>query len=187
MFEDLTNMKVFDSSSNNISQFPESLFENMEDIKTINLSNNAIEKIETNSFQGLKKFSNLDLSFNALDRDNFLWPIVGLKYLNLSHNSYKQINVSVLDNLDVAIVHTNPFSCEWLVNEMKFAPNHIKFGVDFTTHSKENALRLPGIQCFERDGTKNKIIVMETEKEVEDRPDGVRSTKFSKKEINNKL
>lgn len=50
-------------------------------------------------FSGLK-LRRLDLSCNLLSSDNFLWPsTVDIKYLNLTHNQYKLINESVLENV----------------------------------------------------------------------------------------
>lgn len=164
MFKDCIALKVFDLSANNLTSLPENLFEFMLNVEMVNLSRNSFEMLPSFVFQRLKKLTNLDLAHNQLTEDNFLWPIMNLKFLNISFNLYREVNISVLETLDGVRIFENPLDCDWLVMEMSYSPKHIQFGRDFVTGSREIALRLPGIQCFEKDGSLNKVILLDADK-----------------------
>lgn len=167
MFQDFGNVKVFDLSVNNISEIPERLFESIQEVERLNFSSNSITEIDTFAMQGLKKLVNIDLSHNELDSDKFLWPVFGLKVLNITHNNFKTINTSVLQDLMEAKLWSNPWECRWLVEEMLFSSN-IKFGRDYVIEYKDKALNVPGIQCFEDNGVERSVIVLKIDREVEE-------------------
>lgn len=162
MFVDFTNLKHLDFANNFITLLPNKIFESMQLLEFINFSNNSLKQIETNVFQELKKLTILDLSYNNLSLDNFMWPVIDLKYLNLTYNAYKHINVSVLENL-VADLYGNPFDCEFLIEEINSSTSqNIHFGKEYKVKSKGDFLKLPGLQCFEANtGAEHKIIVLE--------------------------
>ena len=162
MFVDFTNLKHLDFANNLITILPNKIFESMQLLELINFSNNTLEQIETHVFEELKKLTILDLSYNNLSLDNFMWPIINLKYLNLTYNAYKHINVSVLENI-VADLYGNPFDCEFLVEEINFSiSRNIHFGKDYKIKSKGDFIKLPGIQCYEANtDVEHKIIVLE--------------------------
>ena len=67
-------------------------------LKSLKLNNNSLTSIDDAAFVDLR-LKLLDLSFNRLSSDNFLWPsTVNIEFLNLTHNEYKLINASLLDN-----------------------------------------------------------------------------------------
>lgn len=82
-----------------MTQLDGKLFTSMTQLRSLKLNNNNLTSIDDAAFTDLK-LELLDLSFNHLSSDNFLWPSsIDIKFLNLTHNEYKIINASVLDNV----------------------------------------------------------------------------------------
>lgn len=168
-----------DLSSNQIKHLPDQIFNSTLSLDSIKLNNNSLETIDDAVFAELK-VKKLDLSCNRLSSDNFLWSAVNIDYLNLTYNSYGEINASVLENTMTDLwgeLHFislkifkylgnlfigNPFICEWLVNE-GLASKNVRLGKNYVVDSKLNVLKAEGIQCFERSGmNEQKLIVVES-------------------------
>lgn len=162
-------LKYFDISSNNLTTILDNLFESTKRLVYVNISGNKIEDIETNAFKELNLHS-IDLSYNKLSNDGFLWFITSLQYLNLSHNNYKRINLSILKNLQYAEMYDNPWDCQWLVHELVYTSSEgaIGFGRSYIVPQRQGILRVPGIQCFDIDGSEKRLIVLDTEKAKEE-------------------
>jgi Leucine-rich repeat (LRR) protein len=161
MFTDLSNIKYFDLSNNNLTFIADQLFEYLLNIKYLNLSHNQIEEIDRTSFENLPKLNNLDLSNNQLMGDDFLWPIFGLNHLNLSHNQFKSLNTSMLDNLDVVEVVGNPWDCKWLMAELMQPSKRLNYGQEYVVSTKKKTLNVPGVECWEADDTKKFIVILD--------------------------
>jgi Leucine rich repeat len=161
MFADCSSMKYFDLSNNNLTFIADNLFEYASQIKHLNLSHNQIEDIDQTAFEGLPKLRNLDLAANRLASDSFLWPIVGLAYLNLSHNAYRSVNMSLMDHLEVTELAGNPWDCQWLMAVLMVASKRLNFGRDYLVETKQKVVNVPGVACWEEPNVQKFIIVMD--------------------------
>jgi Leucine-rich repeat (LRR) protein len=101
-FTDFGFLQYLDLSSNNIIHLPNKTFETMSQLKSIKLNNNSLATIDDGVFSELK-LNLLDLSCNQISNDNFLWPSLDIEYLNLTFNEYKEINSSVLENIETEL------------------------------------------------------------------------------------
>lgn len=97
MFKEFGSLIHLDLSNNQIKLLPDQIFRSTLSLESIKLNNNSLETIDDVVFAELK-LKLLDLSCNRLSSDNFLWPAVNIDYLNLTYNSYGEINASVLEN-----------------------------------------------------------------------------------------
>lgn len=163
-------LKYFDLSANNLTIVTGELFEFMPKLISLNMSRNGLEEVDTNAMKDLEHLRSLDLSFNRLSHDSFLWPIAELRYLNLSHNQYMRVNMSIFHNVIYAEMYDNPFDCQWLINEMAHLSSDgaIAFGRSYIVTHNKGVLSVPGIQCYDMDGTKRDLIVLDTEKAKEE-------------------
>lgn len=160
-----------DLSCNNLTEINNDLFAFITKIKMLNLSRNQIDDIDDNAFKTLNHLTSLDLSFNRLTNDGFLWPTTEqLQYLNMSNNNYKHVNMSLLHGLTIGEMLDNPWDCQWLVHEMIHASVNgvIHFGRDYVLEHRHGLLLVPGVQCFNQDGIKHNLIVLDKEKANED-------------------
>lgn len=73
-------------------------FEQSAILVSIELNNNSLMSIGDSEFSGMK-LKLLDLSCNQLSTDNFLWAAVDIEFLNLTNNEYRELNASLLDNI----------------------------------------------------------------------------------------
>lgn len=61
----------------------------------------------------------------------------------------------------------NPFNCEWLMREVIELKN-VKLGRNYVAESRQNILKVEGIQCFEDDeANERRLIVVESKAKVE--------------------
>lgn len=177
MFTSFANLKYLDLSNNQISFLPDKVFASMSLLRSIKLNNNSVKSIDDAVLLNLK-LRHLDLSCNRLSSDNFLWPSVEIKYLNLTYNAFTEINASLLDNTVAdlwgetflltsrskrywIVFAGNPFDCEWLMKEI-LASKNIRLGENYVLASKQNVLQVGGIKCFEGNETEHKLIVIES-------------------------
>lgn len=111
LFTHFANLKFLDLSHNRISFVPAKTFGSMNMLLSIKLNNNTLLSMDDAVLSELK-LSHLDLSCNRLSSDNFLWPSAGIKYLNLTFNAYKEINASVLQDVETDLWGTlqSPFA-----------------------------------------------------------------------------
>ncbi|CAK8716701.1 hypothetical protein GCAAIG_06105 [Candidatus Electronema halotolerans] len=93
LFKELTNLKTFDLSFNQINDI--SFLKDMSYLQTLNLSLNQISDVS--SLKELYHLKTLNLSSNQISDISFLKDIVHLQWLNLSFNKIKDI--SFLKNL----------------------------------------------------------------------------------------
>ena len=161
ILKDFINLKNVDLSSNNITRIDDNLFDYTPKIAKLNMSKNAIEQIGDNAFSELTKMRKLDLSFNRISNDAFMWPIVGLEYLNLSYNQFKTFNVSILKGISDVKLFGNPWDCRFLLLELMDFPKNIHFGLDYVVESHVEMLKVPGIDCVDENERKRSIIVLE--------------------------
>lgn len=163
IFKDYSNVKYFDFSKNNLTTLANNLFEYMSNVEHLNLSKNGIQEIEPDVFMATKRLRQLDLAGNQLQNDGFLWPIIGLKNLNLSSNLFRSFNTSVLEDLDDVELKDNPWNCKWLLTELSFSSHRMHFGNLHNMNTLEpwNQDEISGIDCAENGRIKS-IIVLET-------------------------
>lgn len=111
LFTHFANLKFLDLSHNRISFVPAKTFGSMSMLLSIKLNNNTLLSMDDAVLSELK-LSHLDLSCNRLSSDNFLWPSAGIKYLNLTFNAYKEVNASVLQDVETDLWGTlqSPFA-----------------------------------------------------------------------------
>lgn len=100
MFRELTNLKFLDVGNNKISFIGDGTFNSMSILDSLKLNNNTLSVIDDYAFSELKLML-LDLSCNRLHSDNFLWAVVGIDYLNLTYNDFKELNASVFENIAI--------------------------------------------------------------------------------------
>jgi len=139
----------------------DNMFEYANQVKHLNLSHNQIEDIDRTAFEGLPKLRNLDLAANRLASDSFLWPIVGLTHLNLSHNAYKSLNTSLIDHFEVVELAGNGWDCQWLMAELMVAPKRLNFGQEYVVEANRKVYNVPGVVCWEEGDVQKFIIVMD--------------------------
>lgn len=187
LFTHFANLKFLDLGNNQITFVPDKTFSPMSLLLSIKLNNNSLLSMDDAVLSELK-LSHLDLSCNRLSSDNFLWPSAGIAYLNLTFNFYKEINVSVLrdvetdlwgehpalpffsllSSIEALLFAGNPFSCEWLVKEV-LASKNIRLGRDYILDSQHNVLKVAGIRCFDESGAnEQKLIVLEADPPMND-------------------
>lgn len=99
IFKELIYLKTLDLSNNHLVSLQDQLLNFTNLLEDVKLNNNSLESIDDNAFAELN-LKSLDLSCNLLTKDNFLWPAVNIKYLNLTYNRYQEINTTVLENVE---------------------------------------------------------------------------------------
>lgn len=92
----------------------------------------------------------LNLATNILSDDTFLENLSDIKSLNLSHNHYTSLNISLLSKIAEVELIGNYWLCSWLIPEL--VHNRIHSGVNFVLdehgwHHKFNALE--EIDCYD--------------------------------------
>lgn len=160
MFQDLSHLKQFDISNNNLTALKENVFKQVDNLESINLTKNLIHEIDSNIFSKLKKLKILDLSSNNLKSDNFL-PHDSLKYLNLSYNKYLSLNQSAVLDLEVELFG-NLWNCRWLLEKIvSESSNSYHFSKQYLVNTTDDVLHFDGIDCSddERGQMRNFIIV----------------------------
>jgi Leucine-rich repeat (LRR) protein len=168
MFADCLSMKYFDLSNNNLTFIADNMFEYANQVKHLNLSHNQIDDIDSAAFEGMPKLRNLDLAGNKLASDSFLWPIVGLTHLNLSHNAYRTLNTSLMDHPEVVELAGNRWDCQWLMAELMVAPRRLNFGQEYLVEAKQKEFNVPGVACWEEGDVQKFIIVMDRSQVMDD-------------------
>lgn len=187
LFTHFANLKFLDLGNNRITFVPDKTFSPMSLLLSIKLNNNSLLSMDDAVLSELK-LSHLDLSCNRLSNDNFLWPSAGIAYLNLTFNAFKEVNVSVLrdvetdlwgehpalpffrshSSIEALLFAGNPFSCEWLVKEV-LASKNIRLGRDYILDSQHNVMKVAGIRCFDESGAnEQKLIVLEADPQMND-------------------
>lgn len=160
MFQDLSHLKQFDISNNNLTVLKENVFEQAYNLESINLTKNYIHEIDSNIFSKLKKLKLLDLAYNNLKSDNFL-PHDSLKYLNLSYNKYSSLNESAVLDLDVELFG-NLWNCKWLLEKIVIeSSNSYHFSKEYVVNTTNDVLKFDIIDCSddERGQNRNLIII----------------------------
>ncbi|KAG5675192.1 hypothetical protein PVAND_005116 [Polypedilum vanderplanki] len=169
IFNDLGMLKLIDFSNNQIKEIlSDTVFRSTPLLKSIRLNGNLLQSINTTTFIGLK-LEQLDLSCNNLSSDNFLWPeAVEIAYLNLTFNAFSTINSSVLENIIVTDLYENPFTCEWLVEEI-FASKNVHYGRDYVVRSRHDLFEATGVACTDQHtNVVHRLIVLETGRDLND-------------------
>lgn len=159
MFQDLSHLKEFDISNNNLTDLKENVFEHVYNLESINLTKNSIYEIDSKIFLKLRKLKSLDLSYNNLKSDNFL-PHDSLKYLNLSYNKYSQLNESAIFDLEVELIG-NLWNCKWLLEKIVTeSSNSYHFSKQYLVNTTNEVLSFEGMDCTDDDKgqTRNFII-----------------------------
>lgn len=146
MFADLSHLKHFDISKNNLTFLKGNVFEQALNLESINLSKNSMDEIDSNIFTNLKRLTLLDLSYNKLKSHNFL-PHESLAFLNLSYNKYQQLNNSAVFGLDVEL-SGNFWNCKWLLEEIVIKSlNRFHFSKKYIVTTKNEVYNFEGIDC----------------------------------------
>lgn len=159
MFQDLSHLKQFDISNNNLTDLKANVFGHAYNLECINLTKNSINEIDSNIFSNLKKLKLLDLSYNNLKSDNFL-PHDSLKYLNLSYNKYSNLNESAILDLEVELFG-NLWNCNWLLEKIVTeSSNSYHFSRQYLVNTTNNVLSFEGMDCTDdnKGQTRNFII-----------------------------
>ncbi|XP_001859229.2 chaoptin isoform X1 [Culex quinquefasciatus] len=167
MFKDFSALRLLDLSANRLTYVENKLFEYSPRMEYLNLSRNAIAEIEHNIFEDFRKLRILDLSHNRLVEDAFLWPIINLHKLNMSHNSFARINTSLLEGIEQVDLFHNPWSCQFLVLELMKQTKNVRYGKNYVVQTKDNILNTQGIECTDERGKLRDIVVVETPAKAE--------------------
>lgn len=161
LFSDLVSMEIFDVSHNVLSFLTDNQFEEMSSLTDLRLQSNIIEKISLNAFIGTNKLCSVDLSYNRLTIDGFIANLVHLRTLNLNYNRYKQIDSSLLKQIENIELVGNYWECDWLIPEIvyKRLPN----GMHFVPPTMRN-LAYDEIDCYANHGRHHlrHIVVLKT-------------------------
>ncbi|KRZ14235.1 Leucine-rich repeat-containing protein 15, partial [Trichinella zimbabwensis] len=102
LFEGLTDLRVLDLSSNQLSQLgPSSFGGNFSKLKTLNLHHNNISIIKEDAFRYLENLETLNLAYNNLQivEVNVFNGLKNLRYLSLEGNNIESIALGAFDGL----------------------------------------------------------------------------------------
>uniref|UniRef100_A0AAG5DR44 Uncharacterized protein n=1 Tax=Anopheles atroparvus TaxID=41427 RepID=A0AAG5DR44_ANOAO len=162
MLKDFGNLRDLDLSSNVFDYVGLKLFSETPRLVRLNLSGNSINEIDRDVFEDLTKLHTLDLAHNQLADDGFLWPLMNLSVLNMSHNALHKINTSLLESLALVELYGNPWDCRFLVHEL--VPHHARnvvYGKDYIVEDPGQILSATGIECTDERGKHRDIVVVE--------------------------
>lgn len=160
MFQDLSHLKQFDISNNNLTTLKDNVFEQAYNLEIINFTKNEIYEIDSNTFLKLKKLKLLDLSYNNLKSDNFL-PHDSLRYLNLSYNKYSSLNESAVLDLEVELFG-NVWDCKWVLEKIIIeSSSSYHFSKQYLVNTTNDVLHFDGIDCSDDEtGQKRNFIIV---------------------------
>lgn len=162
MFKDFSAVRVLDLSANRLAYVENKLFEYSTRLEILNLSRNAITEVEQNIFEDCRKMHTLDLSHNQLKEDAFLWPIIDLRHLNMSHNKFQQLNTSFLESVEQVELYGNPWSCRFLVLELMKHGKNVRYGRNYVVQTRDSILNAQGIECTDEGGKLRDFVVVES-------------------------
>ncbi|XP_055639462.1 insulin-like growth factor-binding protein complex acid labile subunit isoform X2 [Toxorhynchites rutilus septentrionalis] len=162
MFKDFSAVRILDLSGNRLPYIENKLFEYSPRLEVLNLSRNAITEIEPNIFEDCHKMHSLDLSHNQLQEDAFLWPIIELQHLNMSHNKFHRLNTSFLEGVEQVELYGNPWSCRFLVLELMKHGKNVRYGRNYVVQTRESILNAAGIECTDEEGKLRDFVMVES-------------------------
>lgn len=162
IFKDFSAIRTLDLSANRLPYVENKLFEYTPRVELLNLSRNAIAEIEPNMFADTGHLLLLDLAHNQLKDDAFLAPIVYLHSLNLSHNQFERLNVTLLGNVELVELYDNPWSCQFLILELMKQSKAVRYAKNYVVHSRDSILNTKGIECTDERGKVRDIVVVES-------------------------
>ncbi|XP_058057854.1 insulin-like growth factor-binding protein complex acid labile subunit [Anopheles bellator] len=161
VLKDFTNLHELNLAANKLDYVGLKLFAFTPRLARLNLSRNAISEIERDVFEDLPKLHTLDLAGNQLTDDSFLWPLMNLSVLNMSHNGFRRINASLLESLTHAELYGNPWDCRFLVQELIHHGRNVVYGKNYVVENLANIITATGIECTDERGKPRDIVVVE--------------------------
>ena len=170
---DLAKLKTLVMSGNKLTYLFNNALEDLSELEHIDLSKNAIDEIQDDVFSHLRKLRTINLSENQLSTDNFLENVDTLKNLNMSHNQFENLNLSMFYHYHNVELNGNPWNCSWLIAEMMTVSHGIEFGHNYTIEMQDQLLMVPGIDCKDEEGKHRSIVVLEIPKEPHQRSDKI--------------
>ncbi|XP_058452832.1 insulin-like growth factor-binding protein complex acid labile subunit [Malaya genurostris] len=162
MFKDFSAVEVLVLVGNQLAYVENKLFEYSPQVKILNLSRNVIADIEPEIFEDTIRLHSLDLSQNQLVEDAFLGSLPHLQCLNLNHNLFQRLNVSLLGHMGHVELRGNPWRCQFLILELMKQNHNIHYANNYVVQSADSILNTHGIGCTDENGKSRDIIVVES-------------------------